>query len=159
MPFTDPSLIFAAISAVLGALAVQLTLYTYWRQRRGERIRRRLRNDTDPNPAERIRTIAQSVAEAGEQFSTALAELEALTHEREGAVERLQIRLAELSEEEAQTRERVESLQQVPVPALEAFEELLETAEKKSSRRELRFFVAGVVTTVVIDAVIRFVAG
>jgi len=105
--------------------------------------------------SQRLKELTSKLTQSSSEVDSLLAELTQVATEREINVTKIEKRLAELEQQEVQIQKRILDLQQVPIPVAEHFATLIQIGEKRSAWRDYFLFGAGVVVSIIIQAVIR----
>jgi hypothetical protein len=116
-------------------------------------------SDRQDKYSDRLRELTANLTRASREVDAILFEMTQVARSRELAVSALDNQLTEMEMKERELQSRIVELEQVPLPVADHFAKLLETEEKKSARRDYLLFGSGVVVSMVVEIIIRFLLG
>ncbi len=105
--------------------------------------------------SEQLEKLTNKLSQASTEVDSLLSELTSVANERDIAVQKVESRLKELEKQESQIQKRIQDLKQVPLPVAEHFANLIQTGEKRNALRDYLLFGAGIVVSIIIQALVR----
>lgn len=144
--------VIAAIATAFGGVLLELLSQLLNKKIRGKPVR--------ATPGERIQASINNLSKASQEVDILFQEIVMDLRNRELALAELQTKNNELAAQEEELRKRIAALKDIPVDVAEYFQKInqqnLEQLDKRSGRRDLLFFILGIVLSALVSIGLQF---
>lgn len=148
------------LSGIIAVMLSVLSIFLRFKRLENEPIRLISRRySADIPEAIRIRDLSTMLNNASLELGRLLPELEITLAERQLAISELEARINDLMEREQTLNEQVTALENTSPEVATYFGQLINQNSQRDARRDIVFFVAGIVMSTVIEIGLRLLLG